>query len=70
MHYKEYKRQLDKSVDIGERRGDCRRVEKCGSYDVILGNGLCVWCWDDYGTKRTVNNELREKAQKRKKLKK
>ena len=66
MHYKEYKRQLSKSVDIVERQGDCRRAKTCGSYNVILGNGLCVWCWDDYGTRRVVNDELREIAQKKK----
>ena len=70
MHYKEYKRQLDKSVDIVERRGDCRRARTGGSYDVILGTGLCVGCWDDYGTKRKVNDELREQARKRKSLQK
>ena len=65
MAYKEYKRQLYKSVSVVETQGACKWARTCGGYNVALGNGLCVHCWDDFGTRSIVNNELREQAQKK-----
>jgi sulfatase maturation enzyme AslB (radical SAM superfamily) len=55
-------------VDIVETQGACKWSKMCGSYNVVLGNGLCVSCWDDFGTKSIVNKELREKARRKKSL--
>jgi len=29
-----------------ESFGDCQNHRNCHSYDVVLGDGLCVQCWD------------------------
>jgi len=29
-----------------ESYGTCKYVKTCGNREVILGNGVCVRCWD------------------------
>jgi len=29
--------------------GVCRQAKKCKNFDVVLGNGLCVNCYDSVG---------------------
>jgi len=29
-----------------ESAGACRYARTCGNYNVILGDGVCVKCWD------------------------
>ena len=36
-------------VDVAlpkETVGDCKNWKRCRQYNVILGNGLCIDCWD------------------------
>ena len=32
--------------EVIESRGACLKASRCGHWDVVLGNGLCVECWD------------------------
>ena len=34
---------------IVETQGPCKWSRKCKNYDVLLGNGLCMDCWDNGG---------------------
>ena len=34
---------------IVESTGPCKWSRKCKNYDVVLGNGLCMDCWDNGG---------------------
>ena len=37
----------DKNVALpSETVGDCKNWKRCRQYNVILGNGLCIDCWD------------------------
>ena len=29
-----------------ESFGPCRQVQRCGNWEAVLGDGLCVKCWD------------------------
>ena len=37
---------------IVETQGACKWSRKCKSFDVLLGNGLCMSCWDNGGRPR------------------
>ena len=55
---------LDKIPLPVEGRGPCKNSKRCGAIDsrTILGNGLCVDCWDrglNDGYKRAVNRKKR-----------
>ena len=43
---KEAPRQYQSLTLPTELQGMCRNAKRCRSWDVILGNGLCVTCWD------------------------
>ena len=46
-----------------ESFGTCKYVKKCESWNVILGNGICVKCWDrglDRGHRKSKNRMLEE----------
>ena len=37
---------LNKVALPSETVGDCKNWKRCRQYNVILGNGLCMDCWD------------------------
>jgi hypothetical protein len=49
-----------------ESYGMCKRAKRCGNWNVLLGDGVCVNCWDrewshikagNYNTKENGDND-------------
>ena len=48
---------------IVESTGPCKWSRKCKNYDGVLGNGLCMDCWDNGGRLKRImqsNNIFQE----------
>lgn len=54
---------LEKIPMPEESFGACKYVKRCKNWNVILGNGLCVRCWDkglDKGYRKSVKRMKEE----------
>jgi len=53
-----------KSTKVTETTGDCRNWKRCRSFSVLLGNGLCMECWDKNLTGRFYKKKRKQTIEK------
>jgi hypothetical protein len=45
-----------------ESYGKCKRAQKCGNWNTLLGDGFCVDCWDREWSRIKSGNATKEEG--------